>query len=105
MFFLLDFVYQHNPHLVNKISEPIFENCSDRLILANHSLKQLNVIDDNNYIINNDIINQNKIINKKSEVSQGQKVTIVTGLWDIKRNELTGDWARDFSNHYLEKLN
>jgi DNA mismatch repair protein MutS len=47
--FLLDFVYQHNPHLVNKISEPIFENCTDRLVLANHSLKQLNVIDDNNY--------------------------------------------------------
>ena len=45
--FLLDFVYQHNPHLVNRISEPIFENCSDRLILANHSLKQLNIIDDN----------------------------------------------------------
>jgi DNA mismatch repair protein MutS len=47
--FLLDFVYQHNPNLVNKISEPIFENCSERLILANHSLKQLNIIDDNNY--------------------------------------------------------
>ena len=47
--YLLDFVYQHNPQLVNKISEPIFENCSDRLILANHSLKQLNVIDDSNY--------------------------------------------------------
>ena len=47
--FLLDFVYQHNPHLVNKIAEPIFENCSERLILANHSLKQLNIIDDNNY--------------------------------------------------------
>jgi DNA mismatch repair protein MutS len=47
--FLLDFVYQHNAHLVNKISEPIFENCTDRLVLANHSLKQLNVIDDNNY--------------------------------------------------------
>ena len=47
--FLLDFVYQHNPHLTNKISEPIFENCTDRLVLANHSLKQLNVIDDNNY--------------------------------------------------------
>lgn len=47
--FLLDFVYQHNPYLVNKIHEPIFENCSDRLILANHSLKQLNMIDDNNY--------------------------------------------------------
>lgn len=47
--FLLDFIYQHNPYLVNKISEPKFENCSDRLILANHSLKQLNIVDDNNY--------------------------------------------------------
>jgi len=45
--FLLDFIYQHNPNLVNKISEPKFENCSDRLILANHSLKQLNIIDEN----------------------------------------------------------
>jgi len=44
--FLLDFVYQHNPHLVNKISEPSFENCSTRLALANHSLKQLNIIND-----------------------------------------------------------
>ena len=47
--FLLDFVYQHNPNLVHKISEPIFENCSERMILANHSLKQLNIIDDSNY--------------------------------------------------------
>jgi DNA mismatch repair protein MutS len=46
--YLLDFVYQHNPHLVNKISEPILENCSDRLILANHSLKQLNILEDGN---------------------------------------------------------
>jgi DNA mismatch repair protein MutS len=47
--FLLDFVYQHNPSLINKIDEPVFENCSKRLILANHSLKQLNMIDDTNY--------------------------------------------------------
>ena len=47
--FLLDFVYQHNPNLVFKISEPIFENCSERLILANHSFKQLNIIDDDTY--------------------------------------------------------
>ncbi len=44
--FLLDFVYQHNPHLVNKIAEPEFENNSTRLTLANHSLKQLNIIND-----------------------------------------------------------
>jgi len=46
--FLLDFIYQHNPHLVNKISDPVFENCSTRLALANHSLKQLNIINDGN---------------------------------------------------------
>jgi DNA mismatch repair protein MutS len=44
--FLLDFIYQHNPYLVNRISIPEFENCSTRLILANHSLKQLNMIND-----------------------------------------------------------
>ena len=47
--FLLDYVYQHNPFLVHNISEPFFDNFSERLILANHSLKQLNIIDDNNY--------------------------------------------------------
>lgn len=47
--FLLDFVYQHNPYLIQNISEPILENSSKKMILANHSLKQLNIIDDDNY--------------------------------------------------------
>jgi len=46
---LLDFIYQHSPHLVNKLSIPRFENHTDKLILANHSLKQLNIIDDNRH--------------------------------------------------------
>jgi DNA mismatch repair protein MutS len=46
--YLLDFVYQHNPHLVKKISEPVFENYSTRLSLSNHTLKQLNIIEDGN---------------------------------------------------------
>ena len=44
--FLLDFVYQHNPYLVYKLEEPVFENSNNRLLLANHSLKQLNILDD-----------------------------------------------------------
>jgi len=44
--YLLEFVYQHNSYLVNRIEEPVFENCSKRLALANHSLKQLNIIND-----------------------------------------------------------
>ena len=47
--YLLDFIYQHNPNLIYKIAEPILENDSKKLILANHSLKQLNIIDDDNY--------------------------------------------------------
>ena len=46
--YLLNFIYEHNPNLVSKIQEPIFENMSDRLVLANHSLRQLNIIDDGN---------------------------------------------------------
>ncbi len=47
--FLLDFVFQHNPYLIKNIKEPIFESNNNKLILANHSLKQLNIIDDDNY--------------------------------------------------------
>jgi len=61
--FLLDFIYQHNPNLVYKIAEPTFENCSDRLILANHSLKQLNIIDDENSGLNNRMSSVEKLLN------------------------------------------
>ena len=44
--FLIDFIYEHNPNLVNKLSYPIFENNNEKLLLANHSLKQLNILDD-----------------------------------------------------------
>ena len=47
--FLLDFVHTHNPNLVNSIAEPIIENHTERLILANHTLKQLNIVSDNRF--------------------------------------------------------
>ena len=47
--YLLDFTYRHNPNLINNISEPLLENYTDRLVLANHSLKQLNIIPDDRY--------------------------------------------------------
>ena len=31
------------------------------------------------------------------------KVTIVTGLWDIGRDKLSNDWARSM-DHYLQKF-
>jgi len=32
------------------------------------------------------------------------KITIVTGLWDIKRHELTEGWSRSYEEHYIEKF-
>jgi DNA mismatch repair protein MutS len=44
--YLLDFMKEHNPNLVRKIDLPEFNNSSDRVLLLNHTIKQLNIIDD-----------------------------------------------------------
>jgi len=44
--YLLDFIQEHNPDMVKKMSIPEFNNTSDRLVLGNHTLKQLNIIDE-----------------------------------------------------------
>jgi DNA mismatch repair protein MutS len=46
--YLLHFIQQHNPKLVDKIKLPVFSNLNERMILANHTLRQLNIIEDNN---------------------------------------------------------
>jgi len=44
--YLLHFIQQHNSNLTRNFSIPTFNNSADRMILANHTLKQLNIIDD-----------------------------------------------------------
>ena len=44
--YLANFLQEHNPDLVRKLSMPVFQNASSRMVLANHTLKQLNIIDD-----------------------------------------------------------
>lgn len=44
--YLMHFIQEHNPNLVKKVAKPVFQNASSRLILANHTLKQLNIVDD-----------------------------------------------------------
>jgi FkbM family methyltransferase len=41
--------------------------------------------------------------NSETIVEEKSKVTIVTGIWDIKREELTEGWSRNFQ-HYLNNL-
>jgi len=43
--YLLNFIQEHNPELVRKISIPDFNNKNNRMVLANHTLAQLNIID------------------------------------------------------------
>jgi DNA mismatch repair protein MutS len=45
--YLTNFIQEHNPNLVRNISIPHCNNHTDRMILANHTLKQLNIIQDN----------------------------------------------------------
>ena len=42
--YLLDFINNHNPNLIQKINIPNFENSNNRTVLGNHSLRQLNII-------------------------------------------------------------
>lgn len=44
--YLLNFIQEHNPSLVKKINTPTFGSTSVNAILANHTLKQLNIIED-----------------------------------------------------------
>jgi DNA mismatch repair protein MutS len=48
--FLLEFIYSQNPDIINKIMEPLIYTENNELILANHSLRQLNIIDDHHIL-------------------------------------------------------
>jgi DNA mismatch repair protein MutS len=44
--YLLHFMKERNPDLLRKIAVPTFHNTSSRVVLGNHTLKQLNIIGD-----------------------------------------------------------
>ena len=107
--FLLNFVEKHNPYLVEKIDVPKKEEYNDRLILANHSLKQLNIISDQRFVgklssikdfLNNCVsimgkrefndillnpITNEDLLNKQYEITQ---YIIDNKKWEIFRTQL-----------------
>ena len=52
--YLLDFVQEHNPNLVRNIEIPRFQTTSN-VILANHTLKQLNILNPDSNAINSSV--------------------------------------------------
>lgn len=113
--FLLEFVYKHNPNLVKNIQQPYIENVEDRLVLANHSLKQLNIIADDRYVgkfssvstlLNNCVTTMGKrrfnrillnpitnedILNKTYDITE---YFLQKNMWDNIRSRLTN--IKDF---------
>ena len=58
-------------------------------------------IKDEHYVFGLDDFEQ---LNEKPKVTKSKsRLTIVTGLWNIKRDELTEGWSRSYE-HYLEKF-
>lgn len=107
--FLLDFTYKHNPNLVNKISEPIIENYGDRLVLANHSLKQLNMISDNRQhgkyssvvsFLNNCVTPMGKREFNYNLLNPTTNIDTLNTSYNITEHLLTTDW-----NIYRTNLN
>jgi len=116
--FLLDFIYQQNPNLVHKIVFPEIENIDSRLTLANHSLQQLNIIDEGRHqgqlksigdLLNHCLTAMGKrefyynLHNPSTNIDNLNKsydITahlLTTNTWKTYRNMLTGI-------HDLEKL-
>jgi DNA mismatch repair protein MutS len=64
--FLLHFIQEHNPDLVRKIEFPIFRSNSQIMQLGNHTLKQLNIINDSSFDIKSNYSSVMNFLNKCS---------------------------------------
>lgn len=100
MTFLLEYVYSHNPDIVHKIAEPIIHREENELILANHSLRQLNILDngDNNKMTSSVVKFVNRCITPMGKRKQ---------YFDIIRPTRNATWlTRQYSitNHLTDKL-
>ena len=116
---LTQFIYKHNPNLIKKLQPPSLINTETKLILANHSLKQLNIIPDNNHtgkyccvstLLNNCITSMGKrafnyeLLNPSIDYEYLNKVYDITehcidkNMWQVIRNYLNG--IKDLSKIY-----
>jgi DNA mismatch repair protein MutS len=64
--YLMNFIQEHNPNLVRNMEIPTFDNTSTRMLLANHTLKQLNIIDNGDSVGSGQYSSVAKFLNKCS---------------------------------------
>ena len=98
--FLLNFVNQHNPDLTKKLNDPVIDNNNNKLILANQTLKQLNIIDneqskDNDYSSILSLLNKCKtMIGKRA--FQRMITNPIKNIEDLNR-------SYDITQHIIDK--
>ena len=116
--FLLDFIYRQNPNLVDKLSLPVFETSKDSLVLANHSLQQLNILDEGQFngklrsvsdLLDNCLTTMGKRSFLYKLHNPTTDVECLRKSYDITEHVLGGDTCTDYRNmlggiHDLEKL-
>jgi DNA mismatch repair protein MutS len=107
--FLLNYVEQHNPTLIHKIKEPMIEQDDKRLILANHLLKQLNILEtdqssDHKYSCIMNLLNECKTKMGKRLfqyilVNPTRDATLLQESYDLTEHmiEHKYDWTRYFT--------
>ena len=116
---LTQFIYKHNPNLIKKLQAPNLINTETKLTLANHSLKQLNIIPDHNHtgkyscvstLLNNCITSMGKrafnyeLLNPSIDYDYLNTVYNITehcinkNVWQVIRNYLNG--IKDLSKIY-----
>ena len=116
---LTQFIYKHNPNLIKKLRPPSLINSEQKLILANHSLKQLNIISNGSYtgkfcslntLLNNCITSMGKrafnyeLLNPSIDYKKLSKIYDITEhclnteIWKNIRKELSG--IKDLSKIY-----
>lgn len=62
--YLIYYIEKHNPNLVLNLNEPKYDNTGNNLLLATHSLKQLNIIDSGQNHINSKLSNLERFLNR-----------------------------------------
>lgn len=116
--YLLHFIAEHSPHLAEKLMEPIFENYSSRVILANHSLEQLNILPKNNRgknscllnLLNNNITAIGKRRFKRNLLNPSFNEEFLNNEYDIGsyincQTELCNEWRKNmYELRDLEKM-
>ena len=110
--FLMNFLDFHDRNLVRELKEPIYTNIEERVRLANHSLRQLNIIDNNKkskFSSLMSLVNKSKTPMGKRYLSDRllnptNNINYLTKEYEIIEHVLNSsfDWEITFKN--LEKV-